>query len=100
MVIRSQLLLFLLLSILFSVSKENVIAQSDLKGEKLSGFGSIVEVMYDYGDKMKMPEPGAKVIWGVPWRKMYPTDFIEIVEHIKPSCSEEIILYVAADDYF
>lgn len=47
-----------------------------MKGERLSGFGNIVEVVYDYGDKMKMPEPGAKVIWGIPWRKKSPDDYI------------------------
>ena len=47
-----------------------------------------------------MPESGAKVIWGIPWRATANHNCIEIIQFLKPACSEDITIYVAADDYF
>ena len=90
----SKIVTFLLLCYLLAFSQAGVIIQSDLKGEQLKDGDKVVEnpKITNY----KMPEKGAKVIWGPTYNSAKNGEKREVVEFFKTFCDAPVEISAAA----
>ena len=90
----SKIVTFLLLCYLLAFSQAGVIIQSDLKGEQLKDGDKVVE--NPKIKHFKMPEKGAKVIWGPTYSSAKNGEKREVVEFFKTFCDAPVEISAAA----